>query len=356
VSRRSRGRNDELLQGILLVDKPAGMTSHEVCQVARSRMRLGKVGHGGTLDPFATGLLPLLLNGATRLMTWLQAKDKVYEATVRFGTSTDTMDPTGEVMAEGDPSGIDAPRIEAALPAFRGPIVQTIPRYSAARVEGKRLYEYARSGEEVELPTKQVEIHAYDLLSVEPGDGYVDAFVRVHCSAGTYIRALADDLGTALGCPAHLVTLRRTRTGTLDMAGGIELSAISERSALWRTEREARQEAAGVPERFDPAANSEAWRAFLGEALRPVGEMLGMPVLRAPAPAASALRDGRPLRKGHLAHLVPPLTAFARDDRFLVETPDGSRAIAVVRAACSSETLVRLADEAVILEPERVLR
>ena len=139
--RNSQGRSDQLLQGILLVVKPAGMTSREVCEFVKQRLRLGKVGHGGTLDPFATGLLPLLLNGATRLMPYLQDQDKVYRAVVRLGMRTDTMDPTGEVTARANASEVTIEQVREALEGFLGDQVQTVPRYAAARVDGKRLYD-----------------------------------------------------------------------------------------------------------------------------------------------------------------------------------------------------------------------
>lgn len=353
---RRQGRNDELLQGLLLVDKPVDLTSHDVCQRVRSRLRLGKVGHGGTLDPFATGLLPLLLNGATRLMPELQAEDKVYEATVRFGLRTDTMDPTGETTAEADASGVDDAAIASALTGFLGLQEQVIPRFSAARVEGKRLYEYAREGEEVELPTKEITIHSLDLGEVRRGDTTVDVDLRVHCTSGTYVRALADDLGEVLGCGAHLFTLRRVRIGSLDIARAVPLQAIDEQAAIWREQRTEQQDG-GETVRFEPEANSLAWRGFLGDALMPVAELLGdVPTIRLPAGLAQRVREGNPLRKGELEPLLAVLPRFVPGDRLALEDPGGLRTVAVVRAKCASEALSRVPAAAIVLEIERVLR
>jgi tRNA pseudouridine55 synthase len=352
---RRQGRNDELLQGLLLVDKPVDLTSHDVCQRVRSRLRLGKVGHGGTLDPFATGLLPLLLNGATRLMPELQAEEKVYEATIRLGIRTDTMDPTGEVTAEADPSGVDDAAIAAVLERFLGTQTQVIPRYSAARVDGKRLYEYAREGAEVELPTKEVTVHAFDLLGVRRDEG-VDVDVRVHCTSGTYVRALADDVGQTLGCGAHLLTLRRTRIGELDIARAIPLDAIDAQASVWRDERDVRKEA-GEEVRFEPERNSTVWREFLGTSLMPVSELLGgVPVLRLPNDLAQRVRGGSAMRKSELIGLGVELPRFVPGDRLAVEDAAGLKTIAVMRAVSARDAMERQPDQGIVLEIERVLR
>ena len=356
--RRRPGRNDEILQGVLLVDKPEGLTSHEVCQLVKGRLRVGKVGHGGTLDPFATGLLPLLVNGATRLMPQLQGVDKVYEAVVRLGSRTDTMDPTGTVTAEADPSGVTEDDVRAQLELFRGTVEQTIPVYSAARVDGKRLYEYARAGEEVELPTKQIQINEIELLSFEKAEDYIDVGLRVACSAGTYIRVLADDVGEGLGCHAHLFSLRRTQTGSLEMNSGIELDAILDQAAAWKDERIARQEEEGIIVRFEPVENTRRWSDFLGEALVPVADLLGgVPTLRLPIETVKKVQSGKPLRKVDLRTLDPEDSlSFRPGDQMVLQDADGLRGVAVVRATCSSESLARRESEDIVLDVERVLR
>ena len=359
MGRRRRGgfRQDTLLQGVLVVDKPPGVTSHAVCQSVKSALRVGKVGHGGTLDPFATGLLPLLINGATRLMPFIQSRDKVYEATVRLGQRTDTMDPTGEVIAAADPSGITREQLEQELQGFLGKQQQVVPRFSAARVDGKHLYEYARAGEDVEQPSKEIEIFGIDLLDIRPADETVDVDLLVHSGAGTYVRALADDLGERLGVHGHLATLRRTRVDALDLADGVTLDAIVSQSDTWRAERTARIEA-GEKVPFEAARNARTWRAWLGSALKPVTSMLGaVSVLRLDERLAEAVASGTPIRKGQLAELPgADQLRYRPGDRVVVEHPDGLRAVALVRTKVSSEALGRLGVDAVVMDVERVLR
>lgn len=355
--RRSQGRNDEILQGVLLVDKPAGRTSRDVCEFVKHKLRLGKVGHAGTLDPFATGLLPLLLNGATRLMPQLQDQDKEYIATIRLGERTDTMDPTGETLATADASGVTDDAIAAALLPFVGEITQTIPRYSAARVDGKRLYEYAREGEEVELPTKVVNVYAIDRLSTVREGTTVDVEVHVKCGKGTYVRALADDIGEALGVGGHLVQLRRSRNGGLSVDGAIELDAIGERARTWREERQEVQEAEGAPVRFEPEDNARRWKEFLGGALIGIPALLGgIPTVALTGEMVRRVESGQPVRKAELDDLEGFDLAFRTGDRLILQTPDRLRSVAVVKAMCSSEALVRREPTAVVLQVERVLR
>ncbi|MBN94184.1 MAG: tRNA pseudouridine(55) synthase TruB [Deltaproteobacteria bacterium] len=355
--RRRRNGADTILQGVLLVDKPAGVTSHEVCQRIKARLRLGKVGHGGTLDPFATGLLPLLLNGATRVMPYLQNQDKCYEAVVRLGVRTDTMDPTGEVTQQRDASAVDEASIREALKGFLGEQQQTVPRFSAARVEGRRLYDYARSGEEVALPVKDVVIHGIELMGLEQAESTADVVIQVKCGAGTYVRALADDLGEVLGVGGHLHMLRRTSTGSLSVDDALPLDHIVEKSEQWRTERQALQEGGEVI-RFVPEDNARRWRDFLAGALCPVADLLGgLPTLRLPDLLAARVGSGQPLRKSELQQ-DPALMAldFHEGDRLVLEDGNGLRGVAVVRATCSRGSLSRREAGAVVFQVERVLR
>jgi len=202
--------------GILLVDKPGGITSHDA--VARTRKAAGtrKVGHAGTLDPMATGLLVLGLNSSTRLLTFVVGLDKEYLATIRLGSSTTTDDAEGSPIEVAAPAAVAAitPAIVAtALADFRGTISQVPSSVSAIKVDGQRAYALARAGETVELKPRTVTISALDVLNVRAGDGWLDVDVRVECSSGTYIRAIARDLGAALGVGGHLTALRRTRIG-----------------------------------------------------------------------------------------------------------------------------------------------
>jgi tRNA pseudouridine55 synthase len=216
--------------GILLVDKPQGITSHDV--VARTRRLAGtrKVGHAGTLDPMATGLLVLGLNGATRLLTYLVGLDKEYFATIRLGASTNTDDADG-VETSRAPAGAAAAITEAQLAsgiaALSGEISQVPSSVSAIKVGGKRAYTLARAGETVELASRSVTVSAFELIASRQGGDFLDIDVRVECSSGTYIRALARDLGAALGVGGHLTALRRTRIGPFRVADAAELETMN---------------------------------------------------------------------------------------------------------------------------------
>lgn len=217
--------------GIVLVDKPAGWTSHDV--VARMRRVLGtrKVGHGGTLDPMATGLLVIAAGRATRLLTYYSAGVKAYEATVRLGASTVTDDAEGEVVATTDASGVTPDAIAGAVRALTGEIMQRPSSVSAIKVDGQRAYARVRGGEDVELPARPVTVSRFDVLETRAVDGFVDLDIAVTVSSGTYVRALARDLGDALGVGGHLTALRRTSVGGLTLEGALsveELTAISE--------------------------------------------------------------------------------------------------------------------------------
>lgn len=210
------------LHGILVVDKPRGWTSHDV--VARVRRLAGQrqVGHGGTLDPMATGVLPLGLGSATRLLEYLAEGGKTYEATVRLGTETNTYDAEGEIVAELPWRHVSERALCEALQRFVGTIAQRPPAFSAIKRDGRPLYELARRGEAVDAPPRTVTIHTIDLLRFTPPE--LD--LRVVCGGGTYIRSLAHDLGRAVGSAAHLTALRRTRVGSLTLDGATTLDAL----------------------------------------------------------------------------------------------------------------------------------
>lgn len=216
-------------RGILLVDKPGGITSHDV--VARARRALGtrKIGHAGTLDPMATGLLVLGVGPATRLLTYVVGLDKTYEATIRLGVSTDSDDADGEQTAFAPADAVAAvtpERIEAGVAALTGEIQQVPSRVSAIKVGGRRAYDLARAGEEVELKARRVTVSRFEVRAVrvvDTGDGgaVVDVDVVVDCTSGTYIRALARDLGSDLGVGGHLTALRRTRIGPFEVSDAV---------------------------------------------------------------------------------------------------------------------------------------
>ena len=207
--------------GVLLLDKPAGLTSTRA--LARAKRALGslKAGHTGTLDPFATGLLPLVFGEATKFSRFLLDARKAYDATLRLGEETATGDTEAEVHAR-TPVTADLARIDAVLADFVGPQDQVPPMHSAVRIDGQRLYDLARAGKEVERAARRIEILALERLAY---DGR-DLTVRVECSKGTYVRKLAQDVGAALGCGAHLVALRRTSVGALRLADSVTFETL----------------------------------------------------------------------------------------------------------------------------------
>ena len=227
------------MDGVLIIDKPAGMTSHDV--VARVRKVIGerRVGHTGTLDPFATGVLVLLVGRATRIAQFLSGAEKEYEAVIRLGYATATGDVTGTpVQLEShakrqSAQSLRKEEIEGAMASLRGEIDQLPPMYSAKKIAGRKLYELARRGEEVARPPARVTIHEFELITSEEqlgtnDDGAVDIRVRVVCSAGTYIRTLAEDLGRKLGMGAHLIELRRTRAGQFHLDAALTFEKLAE--------------------------------------------------------------------------------------------------------------------------------
>lgn len=209
------------LSGVLLLDKPADISSNTAVQKTKRLLHALKAGHTGTLDPFATGLLPICFGEATKFSADLLDADKTYEATAKLGVTTTTGDTEGEIVSCA-PVALNQPRVEQILQQFRGVIHQTPPMYSALKRDGKALYEYARQGIELERAAREVRIEALYLLSL---DGNVLKF-QVCCSKGTYIRVLAEDIGKALGCGAHLTALRRLKVGALCLQQGVALEAL----------------------------------------------------------------------------------------------------------------------------------
>ncbi len=224
---RSSERSPE---GLLLVDKPSGPTSHDIVSRGRRALDEGRVGHTGTLDPFATGLLLLLVGAVTRLAEYFHRLDKAYRATLRLGEETNTHDRTGEVLRASDGwRGLDREQVERALAGFRGRLRQRPPAYSAKQVGGRRAHEAAREGERLELEAEEVTVHELELTRWDPPD----AEVRAEVATGTYLRSLARDVGRELGVGAHLEELRRTRIGPFavdealdgrELEPGVELS------------------------------------------------------------------------------------------------------------------------------------
>jgi len=209
--------------GLLVVDKPGGMTSHDVVAKVRRILGTRKVGHAGTLDPMATGVLVLGVERATRLLGHLALGDKAYLATIRLGASTSTDDAEGEVVERADVSGVEESAIRAGIAALTGAIEQVPSAVSAVKVGGERAYRLARRGERVELAARPVTVARFELLDLRWGLSNIDLDVEVECSSGTYVRALARDLGAALGVGGHLVALRRTRVGPFGIKDAVTL-------------------------------------------------------------------------------------------------------------------------------------
>lgn len=227
----SGGFDPSVADGIVVVDKPTGLTSHTV--VARIRRLAGtrKVGHAGTLDPMATGVLVVGLNRATRLLGHLQLADKSYDATILLGATSSTDDAEGELevsASAADLAAVTAEAIEAAVAGYRGEISQVPSKVSAIKVDGKRAYERVRAGEEVALKARTVTISRYDVVDVRTVAGGIEVDISVDCSSGTYIRALARDLGADLGVGGHLTMLRRTRVGAFGMSAAHTLEELAE--------------------------------------------------------------------------------------------------------------------------------
>jgi tRNA pseudouridine55 synthase len=266
----------------LVVDKPVGPTSFTVVRRVRGALarawgqpkRELKVGHGGTLDPMASGVLPICVGEATKLAPFLLDADKEYETTVCFGTETDTLDAEGTIVATAPVTGLDAAAVEAALASFRGPISQVPPMYSALKRDGRPLYSYARAGESVERAPRAVTVHELTLLGFEPPDR---ARLRIRCSKGTYVRVLGADLGRALGYGAHLAALRRIASGPFHLASAVTLDEL-----LGRIE-------GGQPLPF----------VSLGDALA------HLPAVQVTEAIANALRRGQPLAWAELPEAPP---------------------------------------------------
>jgi len=280
--RGRRGRERPGPAGFLIVDKPAGLTSHDVVDAARRWLGTRRVGHLGTLDPQATGVLPLAVREATKLVPFFEDDDKRYEGTIRFGVETDTLDAEGEVVARHEGPLPSREAVAKELQGFLGEIDQIPPMYSSVKRDGVPLHRLARRGEEVERSPKRVRIDRFELLDYQPPD----ARVAVDCSAGTYVRTLAADLGQRLGCGAHLSALRRRASGRF----------VDERAqAFDRLEEEARGE--GIEHH-----------------LVDVAEALGWPRLELPADAVRRVRNGVDVSPGHGLRAAPGTRVVVVDD------------------------------------------
>ncbi|MBZ0070185.1 MAG: tRNA pseudouridine(55) synthase TruB [Gammaproteobacteria bacterium] len=283
--RRNKGRN---VNGILLLDKPSGLTSNAALQSVKRLFQAAKAGHTGSLDPLASGLLPICLGEATKVSGFLLDADKHYQVRCKLGERTNTGDAEGEVVETRPVEGLDVARIEAAFERFRGDIEQVPPMYSALKHQGQRLYTLARQGIEVERQPRRVTIHSLTLSAWEPP--YLDLDVR--CTKGTYIRTLAEDIGESLGCGAHVTDLRRLGVGPYDQSGMVSLDRL--------------QDVAGTE---GPAA--------LDTLLLPIETALSQwPEVRLSADTAFYLRQGQPVVVPH-APTSGWVRLYAGDRQFL---------------------------------------
>lgn len=287
------------LDGFLLMDKPGGWTSHDVVAAVRTTIGKRKVGHAGTLDPMATGLLVLGVGRATRLLRFVQDAAKVYVATARLGVATESLDADGAVLSRA-PMPVTAADVERAMERFTGEIHQVPPMVSARKVAGRRLYELAREGKTVEREARAVTIHELRLLDFAPSD-YPEATLFVRCSKGTYVRTLADDIARALGGRAHLVALRRTGIGSLEV-----------------------DDAHGIDE-----VTPGNWAELL---LSPAAGLTDLPAVHLPDDLAHAVTNGVPVAGHRLGDpTMGPLRMLDGDGRLLaVYRSEGSKALAEV--------------------------
>jgi tRNA pseudouridine55 synthase len=253
--------------GVVIVDKPAGMTSHDVVARVRRIFHTRRVGHAGTLDPMATGVLVLGLERATKLLGHLALERKAYLATVRLGAATTTDDAEGRILSEVDASEVDEVAIHAGVVALTGSIRQVPSSVSAVKVDGKRSYQRVREGETVTLPPRPVVVHRFDVLSLRRVARATELDVLVDCSSGTYVRALARDLGAGLGVGGHLTALRRTQVGPFGLSGARTLEQLTERALLSLTLDET--VALAFPRRDVPATQAAALAH--GQRLPPAG-------------------------------------------------------------------------------------
>jgi tRNA pseudouridine55 synthase len=266
----SRSRRGRAVSGILLLDKPLGLSSNQALQRAKRLFNAAKAGHTGSLDPLATGVLPLCFGEATKFSQYLLDADKGYDSTFVLGAATTTGDSEGECVHEGDASAVERDSLEKALDAFRGQIQQLPPMFSAIKQGGQPLYKLARAGVEVERSPRTVTIFRLDLLDFRPGPR-AEADVRISCSKGTYIRSIAMDLGECLGTGGHVSALRRTQAGPFELSGCVTLATLE-----------------ALRERDDLAG--------MDALLKPMDEALThIPLLKLPESSGFYLRQGQPV-------------------------------------------------------------
>lgn len=280
MARKRRGR---AVNGILVLDKPAGLSSNQALQQVKRLYFAAKAGHTGSLDPMATGVLPLCFGEATKYSQYLLDADKAYTSTFQLGVTTETGDAEGAVLSTADASAVTEQQVEQCLPAFRGEIEQIPSMYSALKHQGQPLYKLARQGIEVERPARQVTIHELRLESFrqQPQGCFVDVFVR--CSKGTYIRTLAEDIGRELGCGAHVVALRRVQAGPFSLPQAVSLDQLE----AWKAD----EQLSAMDARLLPMDTAVAdWPTVVMTAATRHFLLQGQPVQVAGAPSTGLVR------------------------------------------------------------------
>jgi tRNA pseudouridine55 synthase len=321
-----------LCPGFIVVDKAPGITSHDVVAMVRAVTGIEKVGHTGTLDPFATGVLPLALGAATRLIQYLDESEKVYDATIALGTATDTGDPTGKVVREAPlPQTISPERLRDVLETFKGERMQRPPRYSAVKIAGRRLYQYARAGQDVEAEPRPIRIFGIDLLDFGPDS----LRVLIRCSRGTYARVLADEIAQALGTAGHLARLSRVRSGPFTIDRAIRLEQISETVTGTTDWVRALQPSRGV-ERVQWRPREVVAKSLSSWLIRPAEALSHLEGLQVSTGVAAALGRG--------GKAPPPPIGLRPGSNFLLLCGGDVAALATSRGGGQSHVLWRAAE------------
>jgi tRNA pseudouridine(55) synthase len=318
----------------LVIDKPPGITSHDVVAAVRAVTGIKKVGHTGTLDPFATGVLPLALSAATRLIQFVDEQIKVYDATILFGAATDTGDPTGVVVKEAPKPSATRAEVEEVLRTFLGSRMQTPPAYSAVKHEGKPLYHYARKGEEVSVPARPILIHDLTITSYD----HDRLRLLITCSRGTYARVLADEISVALGSAGHLEALSRPRSGPFYLEDALSMDRLaamvsSEPDRPWQDVLLSRGKGAGPRVQWRP--RDEVMAQLEPYLRRPVAVLSHLPL--------ADVRGGDAIRIRRGGHPPPPPPGCAMGGKYLVVS--GDDVVAVVEATPRGPKTLKVVDE-----------
>lgn len=313
--------------GFLVIDKAPGLTSHDIVAMVRAVLGIKKVGHTGTLDPFATGVLPLALGPATRFIQYLDESVKVYDATIQFGTATDTGDLTGTVVEERPVPVLEDGHIASVLETFQGVRMQTPPAYSAVKVKGKPLYAYAREGKAVTAKARPIRIDS--ITQLERGEDWLRVLIR--CGRGTYARVLADEIAVALGTAGHLRALRRRQSGPFGLEAALPLEALSEIVA-GRADWQATLRRKKGQERVPWAPRDQVRDALAARLVTPFSALEHLPVCEVPEPLRARVLNG--------GGVPAPPQGLAEGERYRVVA--GSQLLAVAERTSEGGKALRV--------------